>query len=530
VSSRDKTQTAVHSPPASADLPELAILVMQGSALHPESSSSRRLVMVRSGLDIGRTSSLASPSPPLAPRDEVVAGPSSDGPPASDPPASSAELGTLLLPDPLVSANHARLARVSGAGGVAGSASASAIAYRLSDLGSKNGTFVDGVRIDAPVRLRDGAVIFLGDHVAVFRLVSPRALDAIQVELTAPLGPVGTASPALALACDRLRRLAPADGELMLLGETGVGKEVYARAVHRQSGRRGRFVAINCGAIPRDLVESELFGFRAGAHSTAHAAKPGLIEEAEGGTLFLDEIGEMAPEAQIKLLRFLQDRELTPLGSTRARKIDVRVIAATNRTDDPSGKSPGGLREDILGRLAISPIHLPPLRERLEDLGALVAHFLRRAPATARTFEQAAFRALALHAWPLNVRELEKSLATAAVLTGGERPIALRDLPPGLGAAVAALGEATRRAPVAPETHPSSGSASDSAPGSASGFASGPAATPTPTPTAAQIEELLGRHQGNVAEVARALGKQRAAVWRWMKKWGIGVERFRRPD
>jgi DNA-binding NtrC family response regulator len=501
VSSRDKTQTAVHSPPAFADLPEIAILVMQGSAREPGQSPVRRLVMVRDGLDIGRTSSLASPSP------------------ASEPSAAApAELGALLLADPLVSASHARMERVSGAaGGSAGSASGSTsdLAYELSDLGSKNGTFVDGVRIDAPVRLRDGAVVFLGDHLAVFRLVSARALDAIQVELTSPLGPVGTSSPALALACDRLRRLAPSDGELMLLGETGVGKEVYARAVHRQSGRRGRFVAINCGAIPGDLVESELFGFRAGAHSTAHVAKPGLIEEAEGGTLFLDEIGEMAPEAQIKLLRFLQDRELTPLGSTRARKVDVRVIAATNRTDDSSGKSPGGLREDILGRLGISPIHLPPLRERIEDLGALVAHFLRRVPAPARTFEQPAFRALALHAWPLNVRELEKSLATAAVLTGGERPIALRDLPPALGDAGAALGTATRRGS---ETR------------SASPPAPPPAPTPTPTPTAAQIEELLGRHQGNVAEVARALGKQRAAVWRWMKKWGIGVERFRRPD
>lgn len=530
MSSRDKTQTAVHSPPASAELPEIAILVMQGSAGQPAHPPARRLVRVRGGLDIGRTSSSASPSsapsaslaPPGAEPDAASTGRAH----ASELSAAPAELATLLLADPLVSANHARLARVPGAGMAAGSASASAsttgVTYLLSDLGSKNGTFVDGVRIDAPVRLRDGAVVFLGDHVAVFRLVSPRALDAVEVELTSPLGPVGTSSPALALACDRLRRLAPTDGELMLLGETGVGKEVYARAVHRQSGRRGRFVAINCGAIPGDLVESELFGFRAGAHSTAHAAKPGLIEEAEGGTLFLDEIGEMAPDAQIKLLRFLQDRELTPLGSTRARKVDVRVIAATNRTGESSGKSPGGLREDILGRLGVSPIHLPPLRERLEDLGALAAHFLRRVPAPARTFEQAAFRALALHAWPLNVRELEKSLATAAVLTGGERPIALRDLPPGLGAAVAALGSATRAPPGAPETRSSTSTLSPSA------SASAPAATPTPT--AAQIEELLGRHQGNVAEVARALGKQRAAVWRWMKKWGIGVERFRRPD
>ena len=163
----------------------------------------------------------------------------------------------------------------------------------------------------------------------------------MKTELVTPLGPVATVSPALAVACDRLRRLAPSESELFIVGETGVGKEVYARAVHDASGRKGRFMAINCAAIPRDLVESELFGYRQGAHSTAHAAKPGLIEEAEGGTLFLDEIGEMTGEAQIKLLRFLQDRELTPLGATRPRRMDVRIVAATNRTSSLTGAARG---------------------------------------------------------------------------------------------------------------------------------------------------------------------------------------------
>src|SRR6185369_15152520 len=248
-------------------------------------------------------------------------------------------------------------------------------------------------------------LVFIGNHVGVFRMVSAIELDAIKAELVSPLGPVATASPTLAVACDRLRRLAVSAGEVLLVGETGVGKEVYARAVHAASGRRGRFMAINCGAIPRELVESELFGYRQGAHSTAHTAKAGLIEEAEGGTLFLDEIGEMNPDAQIKLLRFLQDRELTPLGSTRPRKIDLRVIAATNR-NVPAGQSPDGLRDDIMARLGAAPIHLPPLGSRIEDLGALTAHFLRASPGV--RFEQPAFRALALYGWPLNVRELEK--------------------------------------------------------------------------------------------------------------------------
>src|SRR5262249_53912781 len=150
---------------------------------------------------------------------------------------------------------HARLVRAGGG-------------WDIEDLGSKNGTSVDNVRLEGPTRLRDGALIFIGNHVGVFRMISALELEAIKAELVAPLGPVATTSPALAVACDRLRRLAASDSELLIVGETGVGKEVYARAVHQASGRRGRFMAINCAAIPRELVESELFGYRAGAHST----------------------------------------------------------------------------------------------------------------------------------------------------------------------------------------------------------------------------------------------------------------------
>jgi transcriptional regulator with PAS, ATPase and Fis domain len=245
-------------------------------------------------------------------------------------------------------------------------------------------------------------------------------------------------------------------------------------------------------------VESELFGYRAGAHSTAHQAKAGLIEEAEGGTLFLDEIGEMTQEAQIKILRFLQDRELTPLGSTRPRRMDVRIVAATNRAIAPAGagKSGQGLRDDIVARLGAAPIQLPPLRSRIEDLGALTAHFLRATPNV--KFEQPAFRALCLHGWPLNVRELEKIVTTAAVLAAGSAPIALRDLPDPIARALAAPA------------------------------ASGARRVSGPSPTPAQLEELLRRYEGNVADVSRELGKHRAAVWRWIKKFGLGPHKFRR--
>jgi transcriptional regulator with PAS, ATPase and Fis domain len=393
--------------------------------------------------------------------------------------------GTLLLDDPLVSGRHAQLARV-------------ADGFQISDPGSKNGTFIDGRRLTGAAPLAEGSRLFVGNHAFVFRQVPASDLEAIDEERTAPLGPVATSAPAMARLCHKLRRLATTPAELLLAGETGVGKEVYARAIHAASRRPGRFAAINCAALPRDLVESELFGYRSGAHSTAHAAKPGLLEEAEGGTVFLDEIGEMPLEAQTKLLRFLQDKELVPLGATRPRRLDVRVVAATNRAVGAGSAS--GLRDDLLARLGASPLRLPPLRERLEDLGGLVAHFARAAGARP-LFELGAFRALVMHGWPLNVRELEKVLLAAFALTEGRRPVDLRDLPEGLG-----------------DTPPAPSTPAAPRPGRKS---------PEPPPSAQELESLLEQHGGRVAEVSRALGRQRAAVWRWIKQLGLKPEKFR---
>jgi transcriptional regulator with PAS, ATPase and Fis domain len=454
----ERTLTSVQSPLSPGDHKDRAVLLLVGAAETPGLPPKMRLQVLGAELLIGRRST-----------DETRPG-----------------AHALVLNDGVVSGQHARLLR--GAGG-----------WEIDDLGSKNGTWLDNARITERTKLRDGALLFFGNHVGIFRLASSLEVEAMKSELVAPLGPVATVSPALAVACDRLRRLSSSEGELLIMGETGVGKEVYARAVHVSSGRKGRFMAINCAAIPRELVESELFGYRQGAHSTAHQAKPGLIEEAEGGTLFLDEIGEMTGEAQTKLLRFLQDRELTPLGATRPRRMDVRIIAATNRTGTTTsgaGKGAAGLRDDIVARLGAAPIHLPPLRSRVEDLGALVAHFLRSSPGV--TFEQPAFRALCLHTWPLNVRELEKIVSTAAVLSAGAKPIGLRDLPEPIARAI--------------ETAPATGARKVSG----------------PTPTPAQLEELLRRYDGNVADVSRELGKHRAAVWRWIKKFGIGPQKFRK--
>jgi sigma-54 dependent transcriptional regulator, acetoin dehydrogenase operon transcriptional activator AcoR len=415
-------------------------------------------------------------------------------------------VGELALADALVSGRHALL-RVVGEG------------VELEDLGSKNGTFLPGERITGRRPLGPGVPFFVGEHAFLWRLVSPVAFAALEEEAARPLAPVATVSPALALVTQKLRRWAGGSEEILLVGETGVGKEVYARAVHAASARGGQLVAVNCAALPAELVESELFGYRAGAHSTARAGKPGLVEMADGGTLFLDEVGEMPREGQAKLLRFLQDRELVPLGGTRPRRLDVRVLAATNRPVDPA--LPGSLRSDLLGRLGAAPVVIPPLRERLEDLGTLAGHFLGQTPAASHGFEGPAFRALFGYRWPLNVRELQKMILAAGRLTDGRRPIALRDLPVTLlGMPAGGTPPPASETTPAPQPHPDPRAA-------VAPDGGGARKAPSPGPSREQLEALLVRHRGNVADVSRELGRQRAAVWRWIKRFGLGVEKHR---
>ncbi|HXU83625.1 MAG TPA: sigma 54-interacting transcriptional regulator [Polyangia bacterium] len=364
--------------------------------------------------------------------------------------------------------------------------------FEVSDQESMNGTFVDGVRIEEPVRLREGAVLFFGHQVAVFRTMSARELEAVRRDLAEPFGPVPLLSPVFVAVTDKLRRLALGSGELLLVGETGVGKEVYARAIHDASGRTGKFVAVNCAAIPRELVETELFGFVRGAHSEARENKPGLLDEADGGTLFLDEIGEMSPELQAKLLRFVQDRMMTPVGATVPRKIDARILAATNRFEAPAAAEDRGLRRDLVARLGAEPMRLPSLREHIEDVGALAAYFLRGSD---RRLTPPALRALHLHGWPGNVRELEKALQEALVLSRGQPAIDLEHLPPRLHGA--------QRPPPAPLPRD------------------------RPTPTGAQLEELLRRHKGNMTHVARELQRQPALVYRWVQRFRLDPEAYR---
>jgi hypothetical protein len=384
--------------------------------------------------------------------------------------------------DPMLSRRHARITRAASGD------------YFVSDLGSTNGTWLDGraVPLGASYKLEPGSVLVMGGHVFVFRRVSQDDLSAIREDWACPFGPVPTLSPLLGLLVRKLARLAPSAVDILLSGETGVGKEVHAEAIHRSSGRKGPFIAINCAAIPENLVESELFGYARGAHSTADRGKSGLIEQAEGGTLFLDEIGEMSQTAQTKLLRFLQSREFVTLGTTRQRTLDVRVVAATNRPPEPKDVS-DGLRYDLAARLGPEPLRLPPLRDRPEDIGLLVSYFAK----AELEFVPEAFQALFLHSWKGNVRELEKVVTLARVLAGEGRPIGLEHLPVPMVAA-------TRIDPPPPKPP-----------------------IQRKRPTREELHTLLARHGGDVARMAREIGRQRTLVWRWLRENQLRPDDYR---
>jgi formate hydrogenlyase transcriptional activator len=230
-------------------------------------------------------------------------------------------------------------------------------------------------------------------------------------------------SPALRAALSRVQEVAPTDASVVIVGETGTGKELFARAIHTRSARRARpFVRVNCAALPSTLIESELFGHERGAFTGAVATREGRFEVAHRGTLFLDEIGDLPPEVQAKLLRVLQEGEFERVGSSHSRKVDVRVIAATHQDLELAVKE-GRFRADLYYRLNVYPIALPPLRERLEDLPRLVWYFInRRQRALNRKFASvpdAVFAALSRHCWPGNIRELDNVVERAMIHSRG---------------------------------------------------------------------------------------------------------------
>jgi DNA-binding NtrC family response regulator len=221
----------------------------------------------------------------------------------------------------------------------------------------------------------------------------------------------------------KLGQVGPSDAAVLLLGETGTGKELAARHLHQLSGRRGAFVAVNCGAISETLAESELFGHEAGAFTGANGRREGWFEAADGGTLYLDEIGDLPLNLQVKLLRVLQEREVVRLGSRKAVPVDVRVIAATN-VDLQQAVSAGHFRLDLFYRINIAQISLPPLRERVGDIVPLVQHFLRiyahRLDMQVPAIPETTRHALLAYPWPGNIRELENVIHFALLVCGGD--------------------------------------------------------------------------------------------------------------
>ncbi|HEX8107413.1 MAG TPA: sigma 54-interacting transcriptional regulator [Kofleriaceae bacterium] len=394
----------------------------------------------------------------------------------------------LEVPDPRMSGTHARIMRIAGT-------------FTLQDAGSTNGTLVNGEPIATHV-LRDGDVLELGQTIFLYReleaetLGRARSLDSRTAAVPAP--GFATLDPDLALRLELLSRVAPSSLSILLLGETGTGKEVLAHGLHLLSRRPGPFVAVNCGAIPQNLVESQLFGHVRGAFSGALRDEPGLVRSAQHGTLLLDEIGDLPLGSQAALLRVLQEGEVRPVGSTHTVKVDVRIVAATHMPLAGLIER-GAFRRDLYARLAGYTFLPAPLRERRMDLGLLVAALLSAGKLGARRGIQLqgdAGRALVRHDWPMNVRELEQCLRAACMLSD-DGVITAEDLRSAL-------------------------------------FAAGVAATPPPpgalactvvpsfrVDQRARLVALLAEHHGNLSAVARAMQTSRTQVYRLMERYKV---------
>lgn len=354
--------------------------------------------------------------------------------------------------------------------------------HRVTDARSRNGTFVGGARLETAV-LRRGDVVRAGDSVFVY--APPNPLSRVR---------------------DRIARVARSDLAVLLLGETGTGKERFARAVHDLSGRGGAFVAVNCAALPRELLGSELFGHTKGAFSGAAQARAGLFQTAAGGTILLDEIGDFPLELQAILLRALQEKVVRPIGADHEVPIDVRIVAATHQKLEAAVRT-DRFRADLYARLAQAVVEVPPLRERrveVLELARDLAHGINRKI----DFSADAAEALVRHSWPFNVREVE-SLVRGFVATESEHTLRLRYLKEyhaglvlGFRDEGGGVDATNRPVPVAP------------APTSAA-------------PDRGSLESMLVRHGGNVSAIAKELGKERAQVYRWLKGYGLDPERYR---
>lgn len=308
----------------------------------------------------------------------------------------------------------------------------------------------------------------------------------------------------------RIGKVAQASAGVLILGDTGTGKELVARAIHEHSARRGGpFVPVNCGALPENLVESELFGYVKGAFSGADADKPGRFEAAEGGTLFLDEVAELPLAAQVKLLRFLDSQTIERLGSIRSIGLNVRVLAATNRDVQKAIESEA-FREDLFYRLAVVQVELPPLRSRREDIVELAEHFLAQRAGNLVHLSSDAAEMLKAHHWPGNVRELRNAIEHAAIVRGGD-VILPRHLPAAVRNADGGAAGSASRIDQAAETY------LDALPSGAGQYAR--AIEPL---EAALIRRALSQTGGNQSAAAELLGLHRNTLRNKLRQLGVG--------
>ena len=405
----------------------------------------------------------------------------------------------LRIPDGWMSSQHGRLLRCP-------------VGWVLDDPRSKNGSVVGG----QPTRqalIGDGAVIELG-HTFLLFCDQPVEHGAVKDLVDGDCGATPSFATFVGPLADgfaALDRLARTPVSIVLLGETGTGKEVVARALHARSGRSGAFVAVNCGALPPSLLESELFGHRRGAFTGAVGERVGLVRSAEGGTLFLDEIGELPPASQTAFLRVLQEREVVPVGDDRPVKVDVRLCAATHR-DLTRLVERGVFRDDLFARISGFTLTLPPLVHRRADFGLLLRALLANIPgADELRFAPEALRVLLRQSWRLNIRALDKALLTAATLAS-DGVIQLSHVV-----------DVLRHTP-----------GPDDTPARASERSDAPPAPPAPLRSGrdeALREELIGQltvHRGNVVAAARAMGTRRTQLYRWAHRFDIDLDGFRR--
>jgi transcriptional regulator with GAF, ATPase, and Fis domain len=402
----------------------------------------------------------------------------------------------LVLKAPAVSRVHAEVVREGRS-------------FVVRDLGSRNGVIVNGRKVQQ-VELEPLDEVRIGD--AIFKFVDDGAAEyaRFRIDGALPAGQTRRAQQPSALAggyqidaiVAEIERVAPTPLSVIVRGPSGTGKEVIASELHRLSGRRGRLAAVNCTALPQNLIESELFGYKRGAFSGADRDKPGLIRHADGGTLLLDEIGDMPPEAQAKLLRVLQAKEVLPLGATTPEPVDVRVVAATHR-DLERLQREGKFREDLFARLNEYAVELPALHERKEDVYLLTRTFLERHGGSDKQPSFAFMTGLLNYDFPYNVRELEACIKRALALADS-RSLEPEVLPEAVQEAMTDYGSSEGRRSQAPPDEDAQGA-----------------------PDEASLRELLTRHQGNVAAVGRELGKARMQIHRWTKRYGIDITDYR---